>query len=282
VCTYRTLATGWKAAISRVAILICVLLASRAADPRAGDFDGGVEARRSQERAVQVDRAKAETEIPEIIEAGDISRTPEVASISPQAPPRLQGSVEARNGQLSMILENLDRRRAFSGIARVTLSDGEKENDLAPVVIDLQPGEEKIIPINCPINCPINGLLIETGFSVLTIYDERQAVRMIRSVPFGKRPKTELAIHQQSVDQSPDQTIPEPAAEWDATAIVDQSLGEDDESDSANSANAANWVRQTGSRIVTTSIDPTIEGGSNPPQKISKPNKLYFPTPYRY
>jgi hypothetical protein len=102
--------------------------------------------------------------------------------------PKVQGVIEMRDGQLMMRLKNNDQQRAFNGVARVSLSVDKDHNDLTPMNIVLQPDEEKIVPVS--------EATIAAGDWMLMVYDERQAVQLIRSAPFGNRPKTETAATQ--------------------------------------------------------------------------------------
>jgi hypothetical protein len=104
------------------------------------------------------------------------------------AQPKLQGLLEMRDGQMLMRLKNLDLQRGFSGVARITLSDDKQNNDIAPMAIELRPNEERVVPIN--------EARMEYGDWMLMVYDENQAVRLIRSAPFGQRPETMVASAQ--------------------------------------------------------------------------------------
>jgi hypothetical protein len=193
-----------------------------------------------------------------------------VTALATNTKPKLQGSVEMRNGQLVVRLRNLDSQRGFRGTARVSLSDGKSENETAPLAIELQPSEEKTIQISEP-SMPYGG-------SVLMVYDVKKAVQLIRSAPFGIRPKTNVAANQQSADQELDEAIPETAAEMTAKALeaVDESLGEDDnsnQSDPANPANPSNGGRQNVRLNLTTTFEGEIEGGTHIPPKNPKVNK---------
>ena len=150
------------------------------------------------------------------VTAGAPSSAPDVESASQgrragrPVSPRLYGSVEMRESRLVVILKNLDRKRAFSGTIRVTLSDGKRGTEMTPVAIDLQPSEEKLVPIDDP-STPY-------GDSVLTVYDGKQVVQLIRSLPFGTRPN---AANQQSATQPP---VVEPTVTDDEAVL--ESIGE--------------------------------------------------------
>ena len=91
------------------------------------------------------------------------------------------------NGQMVLKLRNLDQQRSFSGLARVTLTDDSDNNynDIPPLPLDLKPEEETAVPIN-DVKQPYGDLM-------LMVYDQRQTVQMIRSIPYGERPKAAIA-----------------------------------------------------------------------------------------
>lgn len=183
---------------------------------------------------------------PELASAGGPSPR---QTAGPLSSPRLSGSVEMRDGRLVMILKNLDRQRAFNGLASVTLNDGKIENYITPVVVNLQPSEEKLVPLDDPSK--------PYGDSVLVVYDVKRAVQLIRSVPFGNRP---------NVTKTNQQPIPEPEIANIETGL--QLLGEDDPSPS-DPATPANPEGQNKSLKVTSAFEGEIEGA--PAQKIPKP-----------
>lgn len=100
--------------------------------------------------------------------------------------PRLRGVLEMNNGQMVLKLRNLDQQKSFSGVARLTLSDDNNTDDIAPVPIELNPEEEKVVPIN--------DVKRAYGDLMLMVYDQRQTVQLIRNVPFGQRPKEQRPI----------------------------------------------------------------------------------------
>jgi SPOR domain len=106
------------------------------------------------------------------------------AGLSPG--PRLRSVVEMNNGQMVLKLRNLDQQRGFSGLARLTLSDDNDTNDIAPVPIELGPEEEKVVPID--------DVKKASGDLMLMVYDQRQAVQLIRSVPLGQRPAVQRPV----------------------------------------------------------------------------------------
>lgn len=93
---------------------------------------------------------------------------------------RLQATAEVRNGQLMMRLRNLDAERAFAGTARVTLSDDKNSSEVLPRQFNLQPNEEMLLPIDEPINNGSNWMLM--------VFDENNALRLIRGASVGQKP----------------------------------------------------------------------------------------------
>ncbi|MCI0664068.1 MAG: hypothetical protein L0220_23680 [Acidobacteria bacterium] len=114
--------------------------------------------------------------IPEIRRPGGASPVRAASNI---APPKLQGVVEMIGGRLMMRVRNLDQQKSFSGVARVTLSDDKQLSEVPPQSLVLQPNEEVAIPVD--------ETRMSSGEWMLMVYDERQAVRLIRSAPFGQR-----------------------------------------------------------------------------------------------
>jgi sporulation related protein len=131
---------------------------------------------------------------------------------------RLRGFIEMSNGQMVLKLRNLDQQRSFSGLARVTLSDESDSNDAAPLPIDLKPEEEKVLPIN--------EMKQAYGDLMLMVYDQRQTVQLIRSIPYGQRPKASIAANRAEDRQagSSDGGAP-PTTETDAWKINDSGAG---------------------------------------------------------
>jgi SPOR domain len=137
------------------------------------------------------------------------------ASFSDLSPgPRLHGVIETNNGQMVLKLRNLDQQRSFRGLARLTLSDDNDTNDIAPVPIELGPEEEKVVPIN--------DVKKAYGDLMLMVYDQRQAVQLIRNVPFGQRPavpQSEIAANreEEEADTSGGEPPPVDSNTWKIT-----------------------------------------------------------------
>jgi hypothetical protein len=88
------------------------------------------------------------------------------------SPPRLQGSIEMRDGRMWMKLRNTDSDRSFSGMARVTLSDDKNQQDVTPMQFTLPPDQEE--------SFPVDEATLKNGNWILMVYDEKGAARLVR------------------------------------------------------------------------------------------------------
>lgn len=86
--------------------------------------------------------------------------------------PRLQGSIEMRGGRMWMTLRNADSERGFSGVARISLSDDDKQQDVTPIQFTLPPDKEA--------SFPLNEATLTNGAWILMVYDQNGAARLIR------------------------------------------------------------------------------------------------------
>jgi hypothetical protein len=84
----------------------------------------------------------------------------------------LQGSIEMRGGRMFMTLRNADPERVFSGVARVSLSDDQKQQDVTPINVTLLPDKEMSFPLD-------EATLTDGGW-ILMVYDLNGAARLIR------------------------------------------------------------------------------------------------------
>jgi hypothetical protein len=96
------------------------------------------------------------------------------------APPKLQGSLEMRNGQLFLSLRNLDAERIFTGSAKVTLSTDKDQQELVPMQLNLAPGKEENIPL------PEARLL--SGDWMMMVFDEGGVARLVRGASLATKP----------------------------------------------------------------------------------------------
>jgi SPOR domain len=105
--------------------------------------------------------------------------SPSVAVGSPGArsrgfnsPASLQGSIEMRGGRMFMTLRNADPERVFSGVARVSLTDDQRQQDVTPINVTLLPDKEMTFPLD-------EATLTDGGW-ILMVYDLNGAARLIR------------------------------------------------------------------------------------------------------
>ena len=101
------------------------------------------------------------------------------------SPPRLQGSIEMRDGRMWMTLRNIDSDRSFSGMARVTLTDDKNQQDVSPMRITLAPDKEE--------SFPVDEAKVRDGSWMLMVYDQNGAARLIRGASFPAPPKPDQA-----------------------------------------------------------------------------------------
>jgi len=105
--------------------------------------------------------------------------SPPVAIGSPGArsrgfnsPASLQGSIEMRGGRMFMTLRNADPERVFSGVARISLTDDQRQQDVTPINVTLLPDKEMSFPLD-------EATLTDGGW-ILMVYDLNGAARLIR------------------------------------------------------------------------------------------------------
>jgi hypothetical protein len=104
--------------------------------------------------------------------------SPSVAVGSPggrrgfNSPASLQGSIEMRGGRMFMTLRNADPERVFSGVARVSLTDDQRQQDVTPINVTLLPDKEMTFPLD-------EATLTDGGW-ILMVYDLNGAARLIR------------------------------------------------------------------------------------------------------
>src|SRR5262249_34900814 len=64
------------------------------------------------------------------------------------SPLSLQGSLEMRGGRMWVTLRNADPERIFSGVAHISLSDDQKQQDVTPINVTLLPDKETMFPLD--------------------------------------------------------------------------------------------------------------------------------------
>src|SRR5215471_11856876 len=98
-------------------------------------------------------------------------------------------------------LRNGDPDRVFSGVARISLSDDQKQQDVAPINVTLLPDKESMFPLD--------DARLTDGAWILMVYDQNGTARLIRgaSLTPPKAP-TSLADSTQPVDPNPAAAVP--------------------------------------------------------------------------
>jgi hypothetical protein len=93
------------------------------------------------------------------------------------SPASLQGAIEMRGGRMFMTLRNIDPDRVFSGVARVSLTDDQKQQDVTPINVTLLPDKE--------VSFPLDDATLTDGGWILMVYDLNGAARLIRGASLG-------------------------------------------------------------------------------------------------
>jgi hypothetical protein len=97
---------------------------------------------------------------------------PGARSRGANSPTSLQGSIEMRGGRMFMTLRNADPDRVFSGVARISLSDDQRQQDVTPINVTLLPDKEVMFPLD-------EATLTDGGW-ILMVYDLNGSARLIR------------------------------------------------------------------------------------------------------
>jgi hypothetical protein len=80
-----------------------------------------------------------------------------------------------------MTLRNTDTDRVFSGVARISLSDDKKQQDVTPISVTVLPDREAMIPVD--------DAMLTNGEWILMVYDQNGAARLIRGASLSKLKK---------------------------------------------------------------------------------------------
>jgi hypothetical protein len=112
-------------------------------------------------------------------EIGRRELAPSVATGSPgirsrgySPPTDLQGAIEMRGGRMYMTLRNADPEKVFSGVARISLTEDQRQQDVTPVNVTLLPDKE--------VAFPLDEATLTNGDWILMVYDLNGAARLIR------------------------------------------------------------------------------------------------------
>lgn len=101
-----------------------------------------------------------------------------------------------------MTLRNADPEKGFSGIARISLSDDNKQQDVTPIKFTL--------PADREASFPVNEATLTDGAWILMVYDQNGAARLIRgaSLSTPKAPTQAPTNSTASVDTNSGQQTP--------------------------------------------------------------------------
>ncbi|HKQ80054.1 MAG TPA: SPOR domain-containing protein [Blastocatellia bacterium] len=125
------------------------------------------------------------------------------------APPKLQGSLELRDGRMWLTLRNNDSDRSFMGLARVSLRDDKSEQDVTPMMVTLGPDKEE--------SFPVDEAKFKDGSWTLMVFDQNGAARLIRGSSFPAPPKPGEAVAASKSPSSPGApSAPSPTNQIDA------------------------------------------------------------------
>jgi hypothetical protein len=112
-------------------------------------------------------------------EIGRRGVAPSVATGSPgirsrgySPPTDLQGAIEMRGGRMFMTLRNADPDKVFSGVARISLTEDQRQQDVTPLNVTLLPDKE--------VSFPLDDVTLTNGDWILMVYDLNGAARLIR------------------------------------------------------------------------------------------------------
>ena len=124
-------------------------------------------------------------------------------------PPRLQGSIEMRDGRMFMTLRNNDTDRPFTGMARVSLSDEKNSNqqDVMPMTITVGPDQEA--------SFPVDEAKFKDGNWMLMVFDQNGAARLIRGASFPAPPKPDQVAAAPNSQKTPNSPSPQ-------TPVIDE------------------------------------------------------------
>jgi hypothetical protein len=178
-------------------------------------------------------------------------------------PPRLQGALEMRGGRMFMTLRNVDTDRVFSGVARISLTDDQKQEDVTPINVTLLPDKET--------SFPLDDATLTNGAWVLMVYDLNGVARMIRGASFTPPKKPA-----QAPDPS-DPTEPAPAPEAPpsyVTGVYDTTNWTQPQVSPQAEAQAAATSAPTTTQDDTSVVEGAPAALNSPPQANNEPGTV--------
>ena len=108
-----------------------------------------------------------------------------------------------RGGRMWVTLRNSDAERVFSGVARISLSDDQKQQDVTPINITLLPDKEAMFPLD--------EATLTNGAWILMVYDQNGVARLIRGASLAP-PKSPAQAPGATNSTQPDDTSLAPEA----------------------------------------------------------------------
>ena len=129
------------------------------------------------------------------------------------APNILQGTIEARDGQLFVTLQNRNSRHRFRGTVKWVLSDGEVERPQPPMQIEIGPGQTQEFPL------PGSGKSY-----LLTVQDEQGAPLLTQNGAFGQSGQQGVMAE----NRTPHNSAPNPAGRPGDVPVEEQGEEVDD------------------------------------------------------
>lgn len=181
------------------------------------------------------------------------------------SPPRLQGSIEMRDGRMWMRLRNTDSERSFSGMARVTLSDDKRQQDVVPMQFTLPPDKEE--------SFPVDEATLTNGNWILMVYDQNGAARLVRGASLAPRTLVEAPAAQNSSEPNSSQGPPSYiTGVYDATGWVPSQAPAPNPGVEAQNSAAANSTNGN----VSATAPPEMEAA--PGQVVVTPRQIAVTT----
>jgi sporulation related protein len=117
-------------------------------------------------------------------------------------PTDLQGAIEMRGGRMFMTLRNADPDRVFSGVARISLTEDQRQQDVTPVSVTLLPDKE--------VAFPLDDATLTNGDWILMVYDLNGAARLIRGASLAPPKAPAQAPGASNIANISEATVPGP------------------------------------------------------------------------
>jgi hypothetical protein len=128
--------------------------------------------------------------------------SPSIRSRGYSPPTDLQGAIEMRGGRMFMTLRNADPDRVFSGVARISLTEDQRQQDVTPVNVTLLPDKE--------VAFPLDDAALTNGDWILMVYDLNGAARLIRGASLAPPKAPAQAPGASNIANISEATVPGP------------------------------------------------------------------------